>query len=714
MLLLKTGLMRKTIILLTCFFAVITANAQCLQNYKVNFPTDIYKLDAKSKATIDAKIKSLPNIPQAYIVRLSGHTDSVGSLDYNQQLSKNRVLTVSKYLKSKGFTVQYDSLSWHAYQKSIENNSSDENKGLNRRVEISVFAKQINPAIALGIKPKKETISCNAQQGGSFILKDGSKVNIPKDAFLDANGNIIKGNVDVNVTMYKSKLDVMLSGTQMSNINGNSNTFFETAGMFDFKATQNNKTVRINPKKELTLDLKTVENVTNYDLYTYHPKQLEKNKTNGKHWTLLNDSSKNNHLDFQTSFITHKTTNIRVEKKKKEVKKCGMTKSAAYLVAVNKSVELLEKAIPLSYENPSTCFASKLVADDTCIVRLHQMYVALNSSSFSISTYADQSMKYKGERLTPYIFNILKFISPEIKTKELFSNYQSAVLTKINGNEYKLVVTKQKKQHELLVMASYKGGKKFNSSKKLKQLSNIDLATILNTNMEASLNAKTNNIMLREHQEASRRLQEFYCASQQLMDTATGENKLNIKQWCTYFNEHKDIMEERFIKSDIKKSQTYLTNFSIENPARGAFGKDGDAAVSAFASFGIKTNGIYNADACSSMKEPMIVEAVYFNENKTEIKPIFSYVYIKGINTAIRFDGYCNLNPYKFKISKNSAQCVFLFDGNGKAYICTPQYTEKAMMTKGTKTFIVKEITNIGDEDKLDELSKENDSVSKN
>lgn len=74
------------------------------------------------------------------IVEIAGHTDAVGTKDYNQQLSLRRAQAVKDYLTKKG--VDSRRIKPVGYGKSRPLASNDDEEGgreLNRRVEFKVL-----------------------------------------------------------------------------------------------------------------------------------------------------------------------------------------------------------------------------------------------------------------------------------------------------------------------------------------------------------------------------------------------------------------------------------------------------------------------------------------------------------------------------------------------------------------------------------------------
>ncbi len=73
-------------------------------------------------------------------ILIEGHTDSTGPADYNQTLSEKRAASVANHLNVN--TVEISRLSTIGYgpNQPLVDNSTAENRSLNRRVEIAIYA----------------------------------------------------------------------------------------------------------------------------------------------------------------------------------------------------------------------------------------------------------------------------------------------------------------------------------------------------------------------------------------------------------------------------------------------------------------------------------------------------------------------------------------------------------------------------------------------
>jgi len=110
----------------------------CFQN--VTFSTDCSELLSQSYNELDSLVSSL-NKMSSVSIEISGHTDSTGTETHNLQLSEARARAVADYLIAKGINTQRITYKGYGSSKPIENNTSEEGKAKNRRVEFIIRKK---------------------------------------------------------------------------------------------------------------------------------------------------------------------------------------------------------------------------------------------------------------------------------------------------------------------------------------------------------------------------------------------------------------------------------------------------------------------------------------------------------------------------------------------------------------------------------------------
>ncbi len=101
----------------------------------IQFEFDSYTFLNSSFKELDQVIGILSDNP-AFHVRLAGHTDFVGSDDYNVNLSRNRARSVADYFISKGIKPERISSFGFGKSRPLIHEKTDEARSINRRVEI--------------------------------------------------------------------------------------------------------------------------------------------------------------------------------------------------------------------------------------------------------------------------------------------------------------------------------------------------------------------------------------------------------------------------------------------------------------------------------------------------------------------------------------------------------------------------------------------------
>ena len=103
----------------------------------VFFDTDKSEIKPAGKKELDKAVKALQSAGFPAII-VSGHTDSVGTDEYNQGLSERRAASVKDYLASKGVPADKITTKGYGETKPIASNETASGRAQNRRVEIDL------------------------------------------------------------------------------------------------------------------------------------------------------------------------------------------------------------------------------------------------------------------------------------------------------------------------------------------------------------------------------------------------------------------------------------------------------------------------------------------------------------------------------------------------------------------------------------------------
>ncbi len=131
-------------------------------------------------------------------------------------------------------------------------------------------AEEAKPCIAppiKGLNVHYTTFKVIAEKGASLEYKTGSKIRIPKNAFADENGNILKGEVELRYREFHDAVDFFVSGIPMTYDSAGVKYQFESAGMVEVLAYQNGKQVNMAPKKAIDIEMASNYKGTEYNFY---------------------------------------------------------------------------------------------------------------------------------------------------------------------------------------------------------------------------------------------------------------------------------------------------------------------------------------------------------------------------------------------------------------------------------------------------------------
>ena len=113
-------------------------NINLIMPGNITFPTDGRNLKADFFPVLDSVALVVEEYNQT-IVAVSGYTDSTGSEAYNQTLSEDRARSVASYLQSKNVNAARIETVGFGERSPIADNSTQEGRALNRRVELTLI-----------------------------------------------------------------------------------------------------------------------------------------------------------------------------------------------------------------------------------------------------------------------------------------------------------------------------------------------------------------------------------------------------------------------------------------------------------------------------------------------------------------------------------------------------------------------------------------------
>ncbi len=121
------------------------AEAERFQITNVNFDSDSYVLPDSSQKHLRELSEYIQRRPN-HRLELYGYTDNQGNKEYNQKLSENRATNVSNFLVARGINKKKITIGGFNFERPLGDNSREEGRAANRRVEIIMIEVEPPPA----------------------------------------------------------------------------------------------------------------------------------------------------------------------------------------------------------------------------------------------------------------------------------------------------------------------------------------------------------------------------------------------------------------------------------------------------------------------------------------------------------------------------------------------------------------------------------------
>jgi len=111
-----------------------------LSDDSVKFSFDQVELPDEAKARLDELAKKIKSYNKAVYVEVEGHTDNIGSPEYNLSLGERRAEAVKRYLnQSGGIPLHAINVISYGESQPVADNGTPEGRSKNRRVVVKVL-----------------------------------------------------------------------------------------------------------------------------------------------------------------------------------------------------------------------------------------------------------------------------------------------------------------------------------------------------------------------------------------------------------------------------------------------------------------------------------------------------------------------------------------------------------------------------------------------
>lgn len=110
-----------------------------LTDDKVKFAFDKAELTDSGKQALDEFANQIKQENKNVYIEIQGHTDNIGSEDYNEKLGQARAEAVRRYLSQQGFALHRMSVISYGETAPVADNKTREGRSQNRRVVLVVL-----------------------------------------------------------------------------------------------------------------------------------------------------------------------------------------------------------------------------------------------------------------------------------------------------------------------------------------------------------------------------------------------------------------------------------------------------------------------------------------------------------------------------------------------------------------------------------------------
>lgn len=139
-------------------------------------------------------------------------------------------------------------------------------------VQASAPYNGIIPPIA-GVEVPLSNNEVIAEEGGTIQFDNGTNIIIPANAFVDKNGNEVKGKVVIDYREFHTPADIIASGIPMTYEADGEVYNFESAGMFQIEGHDKvGNEIEVAPEKKITVNMASHRGDDDYGFYTLNEK----------------------------------------------------------------------------------------------------------------------------------------------------------------------------------------------------------------------------------------------------------------------------------------------------------------------------------------------------------------------------------------------------------------------------------------------------------
>ena len=227
---------------------------------------------------------------QKTLYRVVGHTDAIGGVEDNEKLAEERTQVVVRHLIEHGIdpiNIRFESRGEHDPDQ-LE--FDDEAFAANRRVEVFVEHEAVSNTATNYVLADLASAGClvkpplpasqlpveryhfEADASQEIRVSSGTLLLIPAYAFVDRDGQVVEGKIDLTYEEFHDRAEVFLSGIPMKYDQNGKELPMETYGMFRVLAKNKQGQLDIAPGKSIEVEFISNSSDSNVNFYHLDPR----------------------------------------------------------------------------------------------------------------------------------------------------------------------------------------------------------------------------------------------------------------------------------------------------------------------------------------------------------------------------------------------------------------------------------------------------------
>lgn len=220
----------------------------------------------KAYALID-QIESLKRVDFNDMLVLSGYS-KINSIE--EIRFKNCTFEEEGELKKIASSVNVAIIGADLEVEGTASNEADPSGILEGNSIVPMTDAMISNSVEPIVEPTEQVFKINPNKPHTLDL-EYSSYDIPSEAFLDKDGEVYTGEVELKITEYMDPVMNALSGAPMTYREGSNNNIFASSGMIDFRAyDEEGNELSANPQSTIEAEIDDLQPSEESDLYVYN------------------------------------------------------------------------------------------------------------------------------------------------------------------------------------------------------------------------------------------------------------------------------------------------------------------------------------------------------------------------------------------------------------------------------------------------------------